>query len=64
LVNAAGIMLPAPIAGADPADWRRMVDVNLLGAGDMVRGILRALAQLERINVNEVLFRPTDQRDW
>ena len=22
------------------------------------------LAQPERINVNEVLFRPTDQRDW
>ena len=163
LVNAAGIMLPAPIAGADPADWRRMVDVNLLGvlyatravlpgmlergeghivnvsstsgrvasplfsvyaatkfglgaftevlrkevhpsrvrvtlfepgptrselgshvdpeimeslredsfgeveflgAEDVARGILWALSQPERINVNEVLFRPTDQRDW
>jgi NADP-dependent 3-hydroxy acid dehydrogenase YdfG len=163
LVNAAGIMLPAPIAGADPADWRTMVDVNLLGvlyatravlpgmlergeghivnvsstsgrvasplfsvyaatkfglgaftevlrkevhpgrvrvtlfepgptrselgshvdpeimeslredsfgeveflgAGDVARGILWALAQPDRINVNEVLFRPTDQRDW
>ena len=163
LVNAAGIMLPAPIAGADPADWRRMVDVNLLGvlyatravlpgmlergeghivnvsstsgrvasplfsvyaatkfglgaftevlrkevhpsrvrvtlfepgptrselgshvdpeimeslredsfgeveflgAEDVAQGILWALAQPERINVNEVLFRPTDQRDW
>jgi NADP-dependent 3-hydroxy acid dehydrogenase YdfG len=163
LVNAAGIMLPAPIAGADPADWRRMVEVNLLGvlyatravlsgmlergdghivnvsstsgrvatplfsvyaatkfgvgaftkvlckevhprrvrvtlfepgptrselgshvdpeimeslredsfgeveflgAEDVARGILWALAQPERINVNEVLFRPTDQRDW
>jgi NADP-dependent 3-hydroxy acid dehydrogenase YdfG len=163
LVNAAGIMLPAPIAEADPADWRRMVDVNLvgvlhatratlprmlergdghivnisstsgrvasplfsvyaatkyglgaftevlrkevhprrvrvtlfepgptrselgshvdpevmkslredsfgevefLGAQDVARGILWALAQPDRINVNEVLFRPTDQRDW
>jgi NADP-dependent 3-hydroxy acid dehydrogenase YdfG len=159
----AGSMLPAPIAGADPADWRRMVDVNLLGvlyatravlpgmlergeghivnvsstsgrvasplfsvyaatkfglgaftevlrkevhprrvrvtffepgptrselgshvdpeimeslreasfgeveflgAEDVAQGILWALAQPERINVNEVLFRPTDQRDW
>src|ERR687894_485686 len=161
LVNAAGIMLPAPIAGADPADWRRMVEVNLLGvlyatraalpgmlkrgnghivnvsstsgrvasplfsvysatkyglgaftevlrkevhpnrirvtlfepgpteselgshvdpeilrsledsfsdveflrAEDVAQGILWALAQPDRINVNEVLFRPTDQRD-
>ena len=162
LVNAAGIMLPAPIVGADPADWRRMVDVNLLGvlyatravlpgmlergdghivnvsstsgrvasplfsvyaatkfglgaftevlrkevhpsrvrvtlfepgpteselgshvdpevmegmredfanveflkAEDVARGILWALAQPDRVNVNEILFRPTDQRDW
>ena len=163
LVNVAGVMLPAPVAEADPADWRRMVDVNLLGvlyatravlpgmlergdghivnvsstsgrvasplfsvyaatkhglgaftevlrkevhprrvrvtlfepgptrselgshadpevmrslregsfgeveflgAEDVARGILWALAQPERINVNEVLFRPTDQRDW
>lgn len=162
LVNVAGVMLPAPIAEADPADWRRMVDVNLmgvlhvtravlpgmlerskghivnvsstsgrthqplfsvyaatkhglgaftnilrkevhpnrirvtlfepgptrselgshvdpavmkgladqfsdvefLGAEDVARGILWTLAQPDRINVNEVLFRPTDQRDW
>jgi NADP-dependent 3-hydroxy acid dehydrogenase YdfG len=30
----------------------------------VARGILWALAQPKRINVNEVLFRPTDQRDW
>ena len=162
LVNVAGVMLPASIAEADPADWRRMVDVNLmgvlhatraalpgmlargtghvvnvsstsgrthqplfsvyaatkhglgaftnilrkevhpnrirvtlfepgptrselgshvdpsvmrgladdfsdvefLGAEDVARGILWTLAQPDRINVNEVLFRPTDQRDW
>jgi NADP-dependent 3-hydroxy acid dehydrogenase YdfG len=162
LVNVAGVMLPAPIAEADPADWRRMVEVNLmgvlhatraalpgmlergnghivnvsstsgrthqplfsvyaatkhglgaftevlrkevhpnrirvtlfepgptrselgshadaavmrgladdfsdvefLGAEDVARGILWTLAQPDRINVNEVLFRPTDQRDW
>jgi NADP-dependent 3-hydroxy acid dehydrogenase YdfG len=163
LVNVAGVMLPAPIAEADPADWRRMVEVNLMGvlhttraalpgmlergnghivnvsstsgrvasplfsvysatkyglgaftevlrkevhpnrirvtlfepgpteselgshvdpeilrslmedsfseveflrAEDVAQGILWTLAQPERINVNEVLFRPTDQRDW
>lgn len=162
LVNVAGVMLPAPITEADPADWRRMVDVNLVGvlhatraalpgmlergnghivnvsstsgrthqplfsvyaatkhglgaftevlrkevhpnrvrvtlfepgptaselgshvdpeimegmredfanveflkAEDVAQGILWTLAQPDRVNVNEVLFRPTDQRDW
>ena len=31
LVNNAGVMLLGPIFGADTEDWRRMVDVNLLG---------------------------------
>lgn len=31
LVNNAGVMLLGPIEGADTAEWRRMVDVNLLG---------------------------------
>ena len=31
LVNNAGVMLLGPVEGADTADWRRMVDVNLLG---------------------------------
>lgn len=31
LVNNAGVMLLGPITGADTEDWRRMVDVNLLG---------------------------------
>jgi NADP-dependent 3-hydroxy acid dehydrogenase YdfG len=162
LVNVAGIMLPAPIAEADPADWHTMVEVQLMGAmyatratlpgmlgrgnghivnvsstsgrthqplfsgyaaakhglgaftnilrkevhpnrirvtlfepgptetelgshadpevlrafledmgdveflkaEDVAQGILWTLAQPSRINVNEVLFRPTDQRDW
>jgi NADP-dependent 3-hydroxy acid dehydrogenase YdfG len=163
LVNVAGVMLPAPIAEADPADWRRMVEVNLMGVlhatraalpgmlergnghivnvsstsgrvasplfsvysatkyglgaftevlrkevhpkrvrvtlfepgateselgshvdpevlrslredtmsdveflrvEDVAQGILWTLAQPDRLNVNEVLFRPTDQRDW
>jgi NADP-dependent 3-hydroxy acid dehydrogenase YdfG len=31
LINNAGVMLLGPIDGADTEDWRRMIDVNLLG---------------------------------
>jgi NADP-dependent 3-hydroxy acid dehydrogenase YdfG len=31
LVNNAGVMLLGPVAGADTEEWRRMIDVNLLG---------------------------------
>jgi clavulanate-9-aldehyde reducatase len=31
LVNNAGVMLLGPVAGADVGEWRRMIDVNLLG---------------------------------
>jgi NADP-dependent 3-hydroxy acid dehydrogenase YdfG len=31
LVNNAGVMLLGPVEGADTAEWRRMVEVNLLG---------------------------------
>jgi len=31
LVNNAGVMLLGPVEGADTGDWRRMIEVNLLG---------------------------------
>lgn len=31
LVNNAGVMLLGPVMGADTEEWRRMVDVNILG---------------------------------
>jgi clavulanate-9-aldehyde reducatase len=31
LVNNAGLMLLGPVIGADTTEWRRMVDVNMLG---------------------------------
>ena len=31
LVNNAGVMLLGPLQGADPEEWRRMIDVNCLG---------------------------------
>jgi NADP-dependent 3-hydroxy acid dehydrogenase YdfG len=39
-------------------------DTEFLQAEDVAQGILWTLAVPERVNVNEVLFRPTDQRDW
>lgn len=43
LVNSAGVMLPAPVKRADPDDWRRMVEVNLLGTMNATRAALPAL---------------------
>lgn len=40
LISSAGIMLPSPIVDADPADWARMIDVNLTGALHTVRAVL------------------------
>ena len=31
LINNAGVMLPGPVDGADTDEWRRMVNVNVLG---------------------------------
>lgn len=31
LVNSAGVMLTGPISGANTEDWRRMINLNLLG---------------------------------
>ena len=31
LINNAGLMLLGPVAGADTQEWRRMIEVNLLG---------------------------------
>ena len=43
LVNNAGVMLPAPVERADPDDWRRMVEINLLGTMNVTRAALPAL---------------------
>lgn len=40
LVNNAGVSLNGPISGANPEDWRRMVDTDILG---MLYGIHGAL---------------------
>jgi NADP-dependent 3-hydroxy acid dehydrogenase YdfG len=60
LVNAAGIMLPAPIAEADPPDWRRMVDVNLVGVLYATRAVLPGM--LERGDAHIVNVSSTSGR--
>jgi NADP-dependent 3-hydroxy acid dehydrogenase YdfG len=45
LVNVVGVMLPASITEADPADWRRMVDVNLLGVLYATRAALPGMLE-------------------
>jgi len=44
-VNVAGVMLPAPIAEADPANWRRMVDVNLVDVLHVTRTVLPGMLE-------------------
>lgn len=40
LVNNAGVMLLSPIAQADPNDWRRMIEINLLGLMGVTQAVL------------------------
>jgi NAD(P)-dependent dehydrogenase (short-subunit alcohol dehydrogenase family) len=43
VVNNAGVLLPSPVATLDPADLRRMLDVNLLGALHVMQAAVRQM---------------------
>lgn len=45
VVNAAGIVRPAPFSVADPADWRAMFDVNVLGLLQVTQAALPHLRE-------------------
>lgn len=45
LVNNAGVMLLGPVEGADPAEWRRMLEVNCLGLLYCTRAALPLLRE-------------------
>ncbi|MAB82352.1 MAG: oxidoreductase [Phycisphaerae bacterium] len=45
LVNAAGTMPVAPIPEADPADWRRILEVNVLGSLHAVAAVLPGMLE-------------------
>lgn len=59
LVNNAGVMLLAPVEEADPADLRRMVELNLLGLMLVTRAAIPHLvaAQGDVVNVSSVAGR-------
>ena len=45
LVNNAGVMLLGPVADADTGEWRRMIEVNLLGLLYCTQAALPLLAR-------------------
>jgi NADP-dependent 3-hydroxy acid dehydrogenase YdfG len=45
LVNNAGVMLLGTIVGADPEDWRRMMDTNVLGLMYMTHAALDGMVE-------------------
>ncbi len=60
LVNNAGVMLTGPIDGADTSDWRRMIDINLLGllyATHAVVPLMKAQGAGHIINLSSVAGR-------
>src|SRR4028119_1772631 len=60
LVNNAGVMLLGPIDGADTEDWRRMVNLNVLGlmyATHAVLPLMKAQGEGHIINISSVAGR-------
>jgi 3-hydroxybutyrate dehydrogenase len=47
LINNAGAALAAPIGKTDPANWQRMLDVNLTGAFLCIREVLPAMTKAD-----------------
>ena len=60
LVNNAGVMLLGPVMGTDTAEWRRMVDVNLLGLLYCTHAALPVMAEQNSghiVNISSVAGR-------
>ena len=60
LINNAGVMLLGPVGGADTDEWRRMIEVNLLGLLYCTHAALPLLGESERghvVNVSSVAGR-------
>ena len=57
LVNNAGLMLLGPVAGADPADWHRMMDLNVLALMHLSQAALEPMRQRQGghvVNISSV----------
>lgn len=62
LVNNAGVMLLGNMVEQDPAEWERMLDVNLKGLLNGVHAVLKGMVERNRgtlINVSSVAGRKT-----
>jgi NADP-dependent 3-hydroxy acid dehydrogenase YdfG len=62
MVNNAGTMLLGRVATQDPAEWRRMLDVNVTGLMNGVRAVLPAMVRRKGgtiVNVGSVAGRKT-----
>jgi NADP-dependent 3-hydroxy acid dehydrogenase YdfG len=60
LVNNAGVMLLGTIVGADPEDWRRMMDTNVLGLMYMTHAAIDGLLEQgsgDIVNISSVAGR-------
>ena len=60
LVNNAGVMLLGSIVGADPEDWRRMMDTNVLGLMYMTHAAIDGLVEQgsgDVVNISSVAGR-------
>jgi NADP-dependent 3-hydroxy acid dehydrogenase YdfG len=63
LVNNAGVMLLGPVAGADTDEWRRMIEVNLLGllyCTHAALPVMEAAGGGDIVNVSSVAGRRAD----
>jgi NADP-dependent 3-hydroxy acid dehydrogenase YdfG len=63
LVNNAGVMLLGPVAGADTNEWRRMIDVNVLGLLYATHAALPLIGQSgggDIVNLSSVAGRRAD----
>ena len=60
LVNNAGVMLLGTIVGADPEDWRRMLDTNVLGLMYMTHAAIEGMVEQgagDIVNISSVAGR-------
>lgn len=60
VVNAAGLVRPGAVADADPADWRAMVEVNVLGTLHVTQAavpLLTAAGRGDIVNVSSMTGR-------
>lgn len=57
LINNAGVMFLGPVDGSNPADWKRMIDINVLGLMYCTHAVLPAMKKQKSghiVNISSV----------